>query len=124
MATVTFDLDELRAKHLASDPPQEPDVAQQQQSYWSPEFHTPDNLLREEHWAPPIRRFLLPGAANPTIIQLRLEAGTAVLRLVEEVKMYANLEAETTRCVCSPFALICNCVPPHSSPMLPTTFRM
>mmetsp|Transcript_17272 Transcript_17272/g.51057 ORF Transcript_17272/g.51057 Transcript_17272/m.51057 type:complete len:471 (+) Transcript_17272:220-1632(+) len=65
--------------------------------YWSAEFHAPTNMLRGEFWAPPLRPFVLPGAADPSIVPLRQDEGSAVLRYVEEVKMYANLEAEKRR---------------------------
>lgn len=92
MATVAFDLAAVRDSSGGA----ELDTAAETKSYWSSEFHEPDSLLREEHWAPPVRQFLLPGAGNPSTVRLTHEAGTALLRLVEEVKMYANLQAQQT----------------------------
>jgi hypothetical protein len=52
-------------------------------------------LLQEENWAPALKEFLLPGAADPTVVPVGLPAGVALLRWQEEAKMYANIEAQT-----------------------------
>ena len=89
MAVVGFSYEDLEQRGNEK----EDEAAQDARpSYWRAENHTTDNYLRADAWVPDIERFLFPSERR--VVPLRRCAGRAILRFVEEMKMFANLEQE------------------------------
>mmetsp|Transcript_15996 Transcript_15996/g.28704 ORF Transcript_15996/g.28704 Transcript_15996/m.28704 type:complete len:481 (+) Transcript_15996:192-1634(+) len=68
--------------------------------YWKAENHVDmESGLRVENWMKPIRHLVLGHADKnkTTVVNLTHEAGTAILRYVEEVKMFGNLRDHDMR---------------------------
>ncbi|PRP84149.1 hypothetical protein PROFUN_04140 [Planoprotostelium fungivorum] len=58
-------------------------------SYWNAENHTGESYLRAEHWKEDMEGLTLPGRTQ--IVPVSQPSGEAILRYVEELKMFAAL---------------------------------
>lgn len=64
-------------------------------SYWSPENHTSNNYLRVDKWLPDVEEFMFHGGSST--VTLSRDAGCALLRYREDIKMFAALEDQRRR---------------------------
>eukprot|EP01104_Vermistella_antarctica_P013546 TRINITY_DN4118_c1_g1_i3.p1 TRINITY_DN4118_c1_g1~~TRINITY_DN4118_c1_g1_i3.p1 ORF type:complete len:450 (-),score=80.24 TRINITY_DN4118_c1_g1_i3:129-1478(-) len=60
--------------------------------YWKPENHSSDNYLRVEQWMVDLEEFTFP--TKRSVVEIKYDAAQAMLRYVEEMKMYSNIEEQ------------------------------